>query len=65
MIITEIAAEMSTHPYAESTPWLAILKSPAVWSVLIAHIAANWGNYQLNSTMPLYLANILGWVYCL
>ena len=42
-----------------STPWRKMLLCPAVWAVSAAHASSNWGNYQLNSMMPLYMDNIL------
>ena len=46
---------------AKSTPWKAILCSLPVWGVTVAHVSSNWGNYQLNSMMPTYLHDVLGY----
>ena len=41
------------------TPWLAILTSPAVWGVVIAHTSNNWGFYTLLTLMPTYFEQAL------
>ena len=40
-------------------PWKAILRSKPVIAVAAGHLASNWGNYQLNSLLPTYLATVL------
>jgi len=41
------------------TPWRSIFASIPVWSIVIGHTAANWGNYTLNQQLPTYLSNVL------
>ena len=43
----------------KSVPWKAILTSKPVMAVSAGHLASNWGNYQLNSLLPTYLATVL------
>ena len=44
---------------ARNVPWRSILTSKPVWAVAAGHLASNWGNYQLNSLLPTYLATVL------
>ena len=43
----------------KAVPWKAMLTSKVVWSVAIAHLASNWGVYQMNSLLPTYLNDVL------
>ena len=43
----------------KAIPWKAMLTSKVVWSVAIAHLASNWGVYQMNSLLPTYLNDVL------
>ena len=43
----------------QSVPWRSILTSKPVMAVAAGHLASNWGNYQLNSLLPTYLATVL------
>ena len=38
----------------------ALLRSPAVWAIIVCHFAANWGNYVLLAWMPTYINKGLG-----
>ncbi len=38
----------------------ALLKTPAVWAIIVAHFCANWGGYVLLAWMPTYLNKGLG-----
>ncbi len=40
-------------------PWKDLFTCKAVWAVAAGHMASNWGNYQLNSMLPTYLASVL------
>lgn len=42
------------------TPIRRLLKSPAVWAVIIGHFCANWGSYVLLAWMPTYINKGLG-----
>ncbi|XP_063407956.1 sialin-like isoform X3 [Mytilus trossulus] len=42
-----------------STPWLAILTSPAVWATSAAHFANNWGFYTMLTCLPTYMKDVL------
>jgi MFS transporter, ACS family, solute carrier family 17 (sodium-dependent inorganic phosphate cotransporter), member 5 len=41
------------------TPWRAILTSPAVISLVIAHSAHNWGFWTLLTEIPSYMKSVL------
>ncbi|KAJ8316412.1 hypothetical protein KUTeg_006426 [Tegillarca granosa] len=36
-------------------PWLDILRSPAVWAVVMAHFAENWGFYTWLTELPSFM----------
>lgn len=38
----------------------ALLRSPAVWAIIVCHFAANWGSYVLLAWMPTYINKGLG-----
>ncbi len=40
-------------------PWNSIFKSKAVWAIVIAHTAENWGIYTMLTEMTLFLAEIM------
>ena len=41
------------------TPWGQFFRSPAVWAIIAAHVAENWGWYTLLTQLPTYLKKIL------
>ena len=49
----------NTTALPKSTPWKGMLTSKAVWSVALAHLASNWGVYQMNTLLPTYLNDVL------
>ncbi len=57
-------AEMATisggrpeMPLAGSIPWSAIMREPAIWAIVIAHLCNNFGFYILLLWLPSYLAH--------
>lgn len=42
-----------------ATPWGAILSSPAVWGLCVAHMANNWGFYTMLTSLPNYMKHVL------
>ena len=42
-----------------NTPWKGMFTSRVVWSVALAHLASNWGVYQMNTLLPTYLHDVL------
>ncbi|XP_035828102.1 sialin [Aplysia californica] len=42
-----------------SPPWKQIFLSPALWGIMGAHFASNWGFYTLLTSLPTYMADIL------
>ncbi|KAI0229659.1 Sialin [Lamellibrachia satsuma] len=47
-----------TYKKVEHTPWLQFLKSPALFAIIVAHTANNWGNYTLVSCIPMYIRDV-------
>lgn len=47
-------------PDATPPPMGALLRTPAVWAIIVCHFAANWGSYVLLAWMPTYINQGLG-----
>ena len=58
-IESSIAEQLKSIEKPKSIPWKGMLTSKVVWSVAIAHLASNWGVYQMNSLLPTYLHDVL------
>lgn len=56
LIEVDAAPENAT----ETPPWGALLRTPAVWAIVVAHFCANWGTYVLLAWMPTYVNRGLG-----
>ena len=56
--VVQSIAEEKGEKEITATPWKEILLCPAVWALTAGHTSSNWGNYQLNTMMPTYLANV-------
>ena len=41
-------------------PMTALLRTPAVWAIVVCHFCANWGGYVLLAWMPTYINKGLG-----
>ena len=41
------------------TPWMAIIRSKAMWAIFTAHVAQNFAFYLLLNDLPTYLREIL------
>ena len=41
-------------------PMLALLRTPAVWAIVVSHFCANWGTYVLLAWLPTYFNKGLG-----
>lgn len=52
-----IAAGRPEMPFAGAIPWRAILREPAVWAIVIAHLCNNFGFYIILLWLPSYLAH--------
>jgi len=55
--------ELQPAPFAADLSWkLAkqLLSRPAVWALVAAHVAYNWGHYTLLSWLPTYLSEAHG-----
>ena len=46
---------MSTEESVMAPPWRAMLTSRAVWAIIIAHFAENWGFYTLLTGLPMFM----------
>lgn len=44
-----------------SPPWKSMMTSPAVWAIIVAHFAENWGFYTLLTGLPMFMKDILGY----
>ncbi|XP_018323872.1 putative inorganic phosphate cotransporter isoform X2 [Agrilus planipennis] len=42
------------------TPWKSLLTSVPLWSLLIVHMAQNWGYYTLVTEIPIYINALFG-----
>jgi len=42
-------------------PWLAFLRQPSVWAIVIVHFCYNYGFYTLLAWTPTYLSSALGY----
>ena len=56
---TQQKVSLSKSNGENDIPWKGMLTSKVVWSVAIAHLASNWGVYQMNSLLPTYLNDVL------
>lgn len=52
MLILQDAAPLTA---TEAPPWGRLLRSPAVWAIIVAHFCSNWGTYVLLAWMPTYV----------
>ena len=55
------AIGVSNEETAMATPWKAMMKSKAVWAIIVAHFAENWGFYTLLTGMPTFMKDVLGY----
>src|SRR5579863_2600127 len=55
LIMTERASEVAL---ADRIPWGPILREPAVWAIVIAHLCNNFGFYIILLWLPSYLSRI-------
>ncbi|XP_058807480.1 uncharacterized protein LOC131673478 [Phymastichus coffea] len=46
--------------WKRKVPWMAILTSVPIWSLMIVHCGNNWGFYTMLTEMPTYMKSILG-----
>ncbi|KAL0266390.1 UNVERIFIED_CONTAM: hypothetical protein PYX00_008943 [Menopon gallinae] len=40
-------------------PWGKIIKSPAVWAIVVAHFSENWGFYTLLTQLPTFMSDTM------
>lgn len=55
-IISSLQHELSSK---KSVPWLSILTSLPLWSIVIAHFSYNWTFYTLLTLLPSYMKDVL------
>ena len=49
------AIGVSTEESVMAPPWKAMFTSKAVWAIIIAHFAENWGFYTLLTGLPMFM----------
>ena len=49
----------NTFSRREKIPWLAFLKSRAVWAIIVGHTCANYGTYMFLTKIPGYMKEVL------
>ncbi|XP_067947501.1 uncharacterized protein [Watersipora subatra] len=42
-----------------TVPWLDMIKSPALWAIIVVHFANNFGNYTLVTKLPAFMKEVL------
>ncbi|MGE0621094.1 MAG: ACS family MFS transporter [Pseudomonadales bacterium] len=47
-------------PHTPPPRMLVLLRTPAVWAIIVCHFCANWGSYVLLAWMPTYINRGLG-----
>ncbi len=55
-----IRSEKSKELHNEPPPIRAMLRSSAVWAIIVSHFCSNWGGYVLLSWLPTYISEGLG-----
>jgi ACS family sodium-dependent inorganic phosphate cotransporter len=55
-----ITRDAAPRESAAPPPWGRLLKSPAVWAIVVCHFCNNWGGYVLLAWMPTYITQALG-----
>jgi ACS family sodium-dependent inorganic phosphate cotransporter len=55
-----IARDAAPLEQGSRPPWRALLRSPAVWAIIVCHFCNNWGGYVLLAWMPTYITQALG-----
>ncbi len=55
-----IRREAAVTAQPERPPWGVILRTPAVWAIVVCHFCNNWGGYVLLSWLPTYVTEGLG-----
>ena len=53
-------AEPAAEQGPREVPWGTILRTPAVWAIIVNHFCNNWSLYVLLSWMPSYLKSTFG-----
>ena len=53
-------ATAATATEKRAVPWGRLLRLPAVWAIVVAHFASNWGLYILLAWLPSYFKTTFG-----
>lgn len=54
--INDSIGKSSHHNSNITHPWKNIIRSPAVWAIIISHFSENWGFYTLMTQLPKYFS---------
>ena len=52
------AIGVSLEESSMSPPWKSMMTSKAVWAIILAHFAENWGFYTLLTGLPMFMRGI-------
>jgi len=53
------AIGVSNEESVMAPPWKAMFTSRAVWAIILAHFAENWGFYTLLTGLPMFMRDVL------
>ena len=54
------AIGVSSRESLMNPPWAKMMTSSAVWAIIIAHFAENWGFYTLLTGLPMFMRGTWG-----
>jgi len=57
---TEVSALQQAQQTIQDAPWAAMMQSPGVWAMLLAHSAKNWGLYNALTWTPTFYSQQYG-----
>jgi hypothetical protein len=61
-IVIPVTLRLFIHHFYLQTlkiPWKDFLTSLPIWSIVVAHVCNNWGNYTLMTCLPSYMRDVL------
>ena len=54
--LNAVSVQVERH---EAVPWRAILTSPPVWAIIVAHACSGWAGYTILTCIPTYMKEVL------